>query len=1157
MSAFSSLNLKTTIGFDPDAPARGRSDNGLLEYANLKLAGVGAPIFGSAQDYPLLQLAQPLLADFQEQSRLLADRHCPVDGRIQAFLHDYLGAERPTVAPMLPHGTLVLDRHGLARLLSLPPDRDLFESSILKTYRVRQGLLHNPSNDRRTTQGVFHVFEGGLPIPADKVPVPKNVFARLLEEAFNPPEELLRLPFTSSQEAQARLWVSLMLRPLVVPEVPGLARAKTMEVRFFAPGNLVSNLDFVESIFGNAGHPALAENDAALDPEGWSGHTGCVILAPHLVNCTKRALGLPAYDDAPEHLRRAGMCWKDPGERYNSGSAFKVTARDRRGVIVTIIADNYYGYCKKEVKTQISFAANLHGQAEEEHAGGAIAFPCYDLGEDFKLTELDPELNHSFDGLVKSYGEILEVHPDGYAVDKNYPDIVYVPREAFFSLREQTITWKRDEALHSLRIRPGVTYVMPSGYKIEMLQPTDGRRWRLVGTTAEGTFCHKPCTVSGGGKSEISKSLFDAVIYGPVIVADFARDLDQVEAIIRKEYGMRFRDPARCKPQGRPLLSPKRSLGSVIKLMMPSPEFTDEYNSWTTTIPYYIKELLFIVKRVYKPEWGGDGWRDRFRVDLINGAPGNELKYNDAKMVTQYLRVGYTEDGSWRIFGVRKDFFPARKVQTEDDITASVTVPRKQVKGLNPLYRNSSVKFAENCEYRLFQRPDDAVVRGYDKATEADLAQPGNFISNFEPLTRAKVQEMAGDTIQFHRFTAPMRELLESFLHDGKPAYVVSSANPRIVGGKPSKNPRFLQDRQDLIRPRDYYLAQLGARLFRRIPLREPVRFPVNAVLAGRRNNPPEDGVRPLCVYGPIHHFELPELFMEFIASMTGKSPSTTGAGSEGALTKSPFNALCAITDLNNALVSYLVTGYDGWVTSAGCLGPKYRVDHDVTLLIPEIWSRMRPDERDPQNLLREGALERCRDFTHNGKLVQAGRLGCRINGKFVREYFARIFANPSSVFTEEMLRPELQDPEVFAQSMEVIIETHRVAAELYFEDGSIAGACPPLHALLHIMARGHFEGKDLGDPGIRGLFTRDSLLASDWYQARLRARQRVEAAHLRRGIKSLENFLARTSHGEVSQSLDLCARLAAVRESLAQVEAPGYVETLVGTLGADPWLVG
>ena len=61
--------------------------------------------------------------------------------------------------------------------------------------------------------------------------------------------------------------------------------------------------------------------------------------------------------------------------------------------MVTIIADNYYGYCKKEVKTQISYAANLYGMCEEEHAGGAIAFPAYVLGQEFHAgrTVLDQE----------------------------------------------------------------------------------------------------------------------------------------------------------------------------------------------------------------------------------------------------------------------------------------------------------------------------------------------------------------------------------------------------------------------------------------------------------------------------------------------------------------------------------------------------------------------------------------------------------------------------------------------------------------------------------------------------------------------------------------------------------------------------------------------
>jgi hypothetical protein len=84
-----------------------------------------------------------------------------------------------------------------------------------------------------------------------------------------------------------------------------------------------------------------------------------------------------------------------------------------------------------------------------------------------------------------------------------------------------------------------------------------------------------------------------------------------------------------------------------------------------------------------------------------------------------------------------------------------------------------------------------------------------------------------------------------------------------------------------------------------------PLYTPVNAVVPGRRNNPPDPaaGIRSLAVFNPIHYMELPELFMEFISSMTGKSPSTTGAGSEGALTKGPFNALPPIIDLNAALV--------------------------------------------------------------------------------------------------------------------------------------------------------------------------------------------------------------------------------------------------------------
>ena len=79
---------------------------------------------------------------------------------------------------------------------------------------------------------------------------------------------------------------------------------------------------------------------------------------------------------------------------------------------------------------------------------------------------------------------------------------------------------------------------------------------------------------------------------------------------------------------------------------------------------------MFTVKRYYRPEWG-DNWREHFTVDRINGFLGHELKFDNQKLVGNYLRVGYDPDGSWRIYKLRPDFHPADKVQVEDDITAS------------------------------------------------------------------------------------------------------------------------------------------------------------------------------------------------------------------------------------------------------------------------------------------------------------------------------------------------------------------------------------------------------------------------------------------------------------------------------------------------------
>ena len=52
---------------------------------------------------------------------------------------------------------------------------------------------------------------------------------------------------------------------------------------------------------------------------------------------------------------------------------------------------------------QISYSSNLFGQCEEEHAGGTIAFPRYDLGEEFHLIDLmknHEEMDQSLLGIL-------------------------------------------------------------------------------------------------------------------------------------------------------------------------------------------------------------------------------------------------------------------------------------------------------------------------------------------------------------------------------------------------------------------------------------------------------------------------------------------------------------------------------------------------------------------------------------------------------------------------------------------------------------------------------------------------------------------------------------------------------------------------------------
>ena len=215
-------DLEESIGFvsHQSHEQQIESRESITRYIVLKLLANGLPIPKCFEDHDRLG-APRLLSTYHHRLKRLDSIHCPADARIESFLRRYFDRVKGCSALRLPDLTVILDRHGIARELSLPHDGDEYQNEFGASYRVRNGVLHNPANDRRTTVGTFHITEGGLPIPRDKKVVPKATFAALFKHAMNPPPELMQMPFTHSDPNPASAFVSLLIRPILCPEVPG------------------------------------------------------------------------------------------------------------------------------------------------------------------------------------------------------------------------------------------------------------------------------------------------------------------------------------------------------------------------------------------------------------------------------------------------------------------------------------------------------------------------------------------------------------------------------------------------------------------------------------------------------------------------------------------------------------------------------------------------------------------------------------------------------------------------------------------------------------------------------------------------------------------------------------------------------------------------
>ena len=193
-------------------------------------------------------------------------------------------------------------------------------------------------------------------------------------------------------------------------------------------------------------------------------------------------------------------------------------------------------------------------------------------------------------------------------------------------------------------------------------------------TVAGGIFLHKPCTVSGGGKSEISKSLENAIQYSTFHIKDIDEDFKMADDLIKRDYSMRWRNIRPDANPSRPLLSKKRTLRSAVKLFTPSEEYNDDYNTFLSSIPAHIRILVLYIKRLYRDN-NMSNWKDLMSIEVLNGRNGNTLMFKNEKVIASYVRVGFSKRGDWLLHRLRTDY----QLKTRDTYSKISTKKKEKI----------------------------------------------------------------------------------------------------------------------------------------------------------------------------------------------------------------------------------------------------------------------------------------------------------------------------------------------------------------------------------------------------------------------------------------------------------------------------------------------
>jgi hypothetical protein len=893
----------------------------LLAAVNVRLDLLGLPKVQAVEAGQAAAdaLIAPLLKRQRELCRRLADRLPPVDERIEDVPRRHTSTARRAKVELASRGARSISTSPGSRAnCRLPVDADDLQ---LRTAHELPPRQRRPAQPGATTAAPPPASStsprAGCRSPTTRSPSRARRSPPVLRRRAHParPRPCAAL-VTSTQDEPGRVLRLAAAAPAVVAGVPGHTRGTPNGDALHRARRRWSPTSTSSSHLRQRRRSLPARRTTPRSTPSWTGHTGLVVLAPHLTTADQEGAR-----PAPRRRRhrapaRDGMCWSDRGRALQRGQGLQGLRPRRARRHRHVIADNYFGYCKKEVKTQISYSANL--LATPRRSTPAAPSSSRRLQPRPGVHQYVPRTPPTSPTSPPATRGVRAGQPGGHAPRprqrRTRPRAGRRPSPCATARSRG-----RDEAYGASRCVADTTYLAPRlpGRDAKHRAPTacSGPHRHLPTPRTATSRRPSPAAASPRSRSRSGRLRVRSRPTSPTSTPTWTRSRRSSPRLQRP-----VRRPVVERPvDHRPLLGAERARAAVIKLFTPSrstPRSTTP-SSWrrsrrtsrSSSSSRSSGSTARVGRRLAQPLLGQPRQRPR----------GNRLRLDGDKIVVNMLRVGFESDGSWRLFACGPTSRPPPRCRPR------TTSPR-------PRWCPTGGPDADRCRARYVENCEQAAVPAARRRHPPRLRQAGREATS--PARHVHLQLRAADhgtPARWSRtpgasqqFTEPMAgpdpSRAASGRRRGSPPTSSARRDPRLVNGKPSKNPRYLQVRPTSPNPEATASADDGAAPAPPgLPLASRVRpAPVDIVAAGRRNNPAEPGVPPLCAYNPLHYMELPELFMEFISSMTGKSPSTTGAGSEGAMTKGPFNALPPIYDLNAAFLSFALTGYDGWLSSPG-----------------------------------------------------------------------------------------------------------------------------------------------------------------------------------------------------------------------------------------------